>query len=90
MGFPDSFVLPPEVSDEQARALFGNSVAVPVVRRIFDRIVGALAPRGPTRSDAPSSEPPRDRAPWQVKAEQDGMGLCSRCANEVVAKTDGR
>ena len=50
MGFPDSFVLPPSVSAEQARKLFGNSIAVPVVRRIFDRIAGTL-----NRSAAPDA-----------------------------------
>jgi DNA (cytosine-5)-methyltransferase 1 len=73
MGFPDTFVLPPEVSDEQARSLFGNSVAVPVVRRIFDRIVETLSPRGPTSPDAPSPGPSRDRAPWQAEDERAGM-----------------
>lgn len=47
MGFPDSFVLPPSVSAEQARRLFGNSVVVPVVRRIFDRISETLSRKHP-------------------------------------------
>ena len=53
MGFTASFVLPPSVSVDQARKLFGNSVAVPVVRRIFDRISETLSQRHPA--------PPRPR-----------------------------
>lgn len=70
MGFEDSFVIPASLSADQVRRLFGNSVAVPVVRRIFDRIAETLAPRGPTTPEAPSPEPPRDRAPRKVDAEQ--------------------
>ncbi len=48
MGFPDSFVIPPSLSYEQARRLFGNSVAVPVVRQIFDCVVRTLSAPHPT------------------------------------------
>jgi hypothetical protein len=40
MGFPDSFKIP--VSDTQAYQQFGNSVVVPVVRAIAEKIVEAL------------------------------------------------
>jgi len=40
MGFPDSFRIP--VSDTQAYRQFGNSVVVPVVRAIAERITEAL------------------------------------------------
>ncbi len=40
MGFPDSFRIP--VSDTQAYRQFGNSVVVPVVKAIADRIIAAL------------------------------------------------
>jgi len=40
MGFPDSFRIP--VSDTQAYRQFGNSVVVPVVRAIAERITRAL------------------------------------------------
>jgi len=40
MGFPDSFRIP--VSDTQAYQQFGNSVVVPVVRAIAERITEAL------------------------------------------------
>ena len=37
MGFPDSFVIP--VSDAQAYKQFGNSVAVPVLKSIFSKVI---------------------------------------------------
>lgn len=40
MGFPDSFIIP--VSDTQAYRQFGNSVVVPVVRAIAERITEVL------------------------------------------------
>jgi DNA (cytosine-5)-methyltransferase 1 len=40
MGFPDTFKIP--VSDTQAYKQFGNSVVVPVIRAIADRIVRCL------------------------------------------------
>ncbi len=43
MGFPDSFKIP--VSDTQAYKQFGNSVAVPVIRAIAEKIRDALANR---------------------------------------------
>ena len=39
-GFPESFVIP--VSDMQAYKQFGNSVSVPVIRAIAERIVKLL------------------------------------------------
>lgn len=42
MGFPDSFIIPPSLTYGQARRLFGNSVVVPVVRLIGERIVATL------------------------------------------------
>jgi len=44
MGFPDSFRIP--VSDTQAYQQFGNSVVVPVVRAIAERITKALIEQG--------------------------------------------
>ena len=41
MGFPDDFVIP--VSDAQAYKQFGNSVAIPVVREIFNNVLKAIA-----------------------------------------------
>ena len=46
MGFPDSFIVPASISPDRTRRLFGNSVVVPVVRRIFDRVVETLSPLG--------------------------------------------
>ena len=46
MGFPDAFVIPPAISYEHARRVFGNSVVVPVVRRIFERICAVLTGAG--------------------------------------------
>ncbi|WP_390621127.1 DNA (cytosine-5-)-methyltransferase [Calycomorphotria hydatis] len=43
MGFPDTFDIP--VSDTQAYKQFGNSVAVPIVRAVADRLVLALRTR---------------------------------------------
>jgi DNA (cytosine-5)-methyltransferase 1 len=40
MGFPESFQIP--VSDTQAYKQFGNSVVVPLVRAIADRIIRCL------------------------------------------------
>ena len=40
MGFPGDFIIP--VSKSQAYRQFGNSVVVPVVRAIADKLVGAL------------------------------------------------
>ncbi|WP_375154917.1 DNA (cytosine-5-)-methyltransferase [Stratiformator vulcanicus] len=40
MGFPDSFTIP--VSDTQAYRQFGNSIAVPIVKSIADRLTLAL------------------------------------------------
>jgi DNA (cytosine-5)-methyltransferase 1 len=42
MGIPDSFVIPSSVSSAKARGLIGNSVVVPVIRLIAERIVSAL------------------------------------------------
>ncbi len=42
MGFPDTFTIPPSVSPEQCRSLVGNSVVVPVIRLIAERILAAL------------------------------------------------
>ncbi len=44
MGFPSEFIIP--VSDSQAYKQFGNSVAVPVVKRIFEQITLYLEKRG--------------------------------------------
>jgi len=41
-GFPDSFVLPAEVSDRQLWRQLGNSVCVPVVRAIARCLIAAL------------------------------------------------
>jgi DNA (cytosine-5)-methyltransferase 1 len=46
MGFPPSFAIPSSVSVEQARRLFGNSVVVPVVRLIAERILETLSCQG--------------------------------------------
>lgn len=46
MGFPDSFVIPKSITPDRTRRLFGNSVVVPVVRRIFDRVTETLSPLG--------------------------------------------
>jgi DNA (cytosine-5)-methyltransferase 1 len=40
MGFPDSFKIP--VSDTQAYHQFGNSIVVPVVKRVAEQIVKSL------------------------------------------------
>lgn len=37
MGFPDSYIIP--VSDSQAYKQFGNSVAIPVLKNIFQQII---------------------------------------------------
>jgi DNA (cytosine-5)-methyltransferase 1 len=42
-GFPDSFVLPDELSDSSLYHQAGNSVVVPVVERIAERIIYAMA-----------------------------------------------
>lgn len=42
MGFPDSFIIP--VSDTQAYRQFGNSVVVPLVQSIAERLVACLCP----------------------------------------------
>lgn len=68
MGFPDSFVIPPSLSTEQARRLFGNSVAVPVVRRIFDQISEALTAAGRT-GPIRISHNPDHRAPTEVASD---------------------
>jgi DNA (cytosine-5)-methyltransferase 1 len=41
MGFPDDFLIP--VSDTQAYRQFGNSIVVPVVQRVAEQVVAALA-----------------------------------------------
>jgi DNA (cytosine-5)-methyltransferase 1 len=43
MGFPDSFVIPESISYERARQGFGNSVVVPVVQKICERIAQLLS-----------------------------------------------
>ena len=40
MGFPDSFNIP--VPDTQAYKQLGNSVAIGVIKKIFERIVSTL------------------------------------------------
>jgi DNA (cytosine-5)-methyltransferase 1 len=40
MGFPPEFIIP--VSDSQAYKQFGNSVAVPIVKRIFEEVTQTL------------------------------------------------
>jgi hypothetical protein len=42
-GFPDSFILPPELSNSALYHQAGNSVVVPVVRRIAERIILAMS-----------------------------------------------
>lgn len=41
-GFPDNYILPTEVSDGQLYKQAGNSVAIPVVKRIAQNIANAL------------------------------------------------
>lgn len=41
MGFPDEFVIP--VSDTQAYRQFGNSIVVPVVQRVAEKVLATLA-----------------------------------------------
>ena len=41
MGFPDDFLIP--VSDTQAYRQFGNSIVVPVVHRVAEQVLAALA-----------------------------------------------
>jgi DNA (cytosine-5)-methyltransferase 1 len=50
MGFPSSYAIPSSISVEQARRLFGNSVVVPVVRLIAERILETLQGAVPTHS----------------------------------------
>ncbi len=42
LGFPETFVFPPEITVHQAYKQCGNSVVVPVVKKIFGQIVVAL------------------------------------------------
>ena len=42
-GFPDSFVLPDDESDTRLYKQAGNSVVVPVIRRIAEKIAEAVA-----------------------------------------------
>lgn len=44
MGFPSEFIVP--VSDSQAYKQFGNSVVVPVVKRIFEEVIRILDESG--------------------------------------------
>ena len=44
MGFPEKFII--SKSDSQAYKQFGNSVAVPVVKRIFEEVIQILEERG--------------------------------------------
>jgi DNA (cytosine-5)-methyltransferase 1 len=41
-GFPKDFKIPPSISNSQAWKQFGNSVAVPVVNKIFKKIIQKL------------------------------------------------
>jgi DNA (cytosine-5)-methyltransferase 1 len=40
MGFPEDFIIP--VSDAQAYKQFGNSVAIPVIKAVFEKIIKTL------------------------------------------------
>lgn len=54
-GFPDDFVLP-EMPDSQLYKQAGNSIVVPVARRIAERIVGALRSSGDGNEPATKTE----------------------------------
>ena len=41
MGFPKDFKI--EVSDSQAYKQFGNSVVVPVIEQIFDKVLTSMS-----------------------------------------------
>jgi hypothetical protein len=43
MGFPDTFLIPQAITYERARQGFGNSVVVPVVQKICERIAQLLS-----------------------------------------------
>jgi DNA (cytosine-5)-methyltransferase 1 len=57
LGFPDPFIIPASLSYEQTRRLFGNSVAVPVVRHIAERIMEVLQGAAPAHSHVPNAVP---------------------------------
>jgi len=70
MGFPDSFVIP--VSDTQAYRQFGNSVVVPVVRAIAERIAEALTGQEILNGNRDLADIPRTRDTPQEDAAHVG------------------
>jgi len=46
MGYPNTFIVPPSITADQVRTLAGNSVAIPVVRRICESIISTLLEGG--------------------------------------------
>ena len=43
-GFPDDFKLPDNMSDSHLYKQFGNSVSIPVVKRIAEKIIEGIQP----------------------------------------------
>ena len=80
MGYPDSFVIPPSVKPEQVRTLTGNSVVVPLVRRVYESILAALSgagftPGGGTPKPAPVSTTIGDGSALSLFSGCGGMDL---------------
>jgi DNA (cytosine-5)-methyltransferase 1 len=66
MGYPDSFVIPSSISADQVRTLAGNSVAVPVVRRICEAIVAALSEARQSPRDVHAEQSPPITEPFET------------------------
>jgi DNA (cytosine-5)-methyltransferase 1 len=68
MGFPDEFVIPACVSYEHVRRQFGNSVVVPLVRLIGERILAALSIPTPVVPSPGAEIDPRECVPAATHA----------------------
>jgi DNA (cytosine-5)-methyltransferase 1 len=75
MGYPDSFKIP--VSDTQAYRQFGNSVVVPVVARIAEKVIATL-------------DRPRDFIPDLVLAEAPGNNANSARRSRLRPRSAGK
>jgi len=75
MGYPESFVIPSSLSYEKARRLFGNSVVVPVIRAIAERILETLRITVGSSASANASGIRWQRRPRTLPCDQSRKGV---------------
>ncbi len=68
MGYPGSFVIPTSVKPDQVRSLTGNTVVVPLVRLVAERILAALSIPMPASPLSKTESAPKEPAPSDTHA----------------------